>query len=359
MRALEALGVAGTPGRKLAARIDLVRSTGVGQVARRLRDPERLDALEQGRDELYREIWSGAAREIGAAVHDLGHGFLELRLDGRATRVWQQWTALDDAVSLRLALDKEIVARLLREAGVSIPEGVEFQWRRLEEGLEFLRRAGGACVVKPASGTGGGVGITSGVRRADQLRRAALRAARSGNRVRIERQSEGTLYRLLFLDGVLVDTVRRLPPRLAGDGRSTVEELIAGENRRRVEARGRRGLDLLTVDLDCVFTLARQGLNLRSVPPAGTLVTVKTVTNESRPDDNETVRDPDEELVSPARRAAAAVGLRLAGVDLIAGPAASVVLEVNGTPGLHHHYLVADRERATPVAGPILRALLR
>ena len=135
MRALEALGVAGTPGRKLAARIDLVRSTGVGQVARRLRDPERLDALEQGRDELYREIWSGAAREIGAAVHDLGHGFLELRLDGRATRMWQQWTALDDAVSLRLALDKEIVARLLGEAGVGAPEAAGFHWRRLEEGF--------------------------------------------------------------------------------------------------------------------------------------------------------------------------------------------------------------------------------
>jgi hypothetical protein len=31
---------------------------------------------------------------------------------------------------------------------------------------------------------------------------------------------------------------------------------------------------------------------------------------------------------------------------------------VNGTPGLHHHYLVADAERATRVAIPVLERLL-
>jgi len=71
-------------------------------------------------------------------------------------------------------------------------------------------------------------------------------------------------------------------------------------------------------------------------------------------------------LAAEAAAAARVVGLRLAGVDVIAptldrslAESGGVVLEVNCTPGLHHHYLVADREGATRVAVPILRALLR
>jgi D-alanine-D-alanine ligase-like ATP-grasp enzyme len=36
-----------------------------------------------------------------------------------------------------------------------------------------------------------------------------------------------------------------------------------------------------------------------------------------------------------------------------------VVLEVNGAPGLSHHYHVADRAQATRVAVPILEKLLQ
>jgi hypothetical protein len=34
------------------------------------------------------------------------------------------------------------------------------------------------------------------------------------------------------------------------------------------------------------------------------------------------------------------------------------VIEINGTPGLHHHYLVADPEAATRIAVPIVEAAL-
>ena len=70
------------------------------------------------------------------------------------------------------------------------------------------------------------------------------------------------------------------------------------------------------------------------------------------------------EVVEQVRAAAAAVGVRLAGVDVVAPDigrslAASdgVVLEVNPIPGLQHHYNVADPEAATKVAIPVLEAL--
>jgi len=69
--------------------------------------------------------------------------------------------------------------------------------------------------------------------------------------------------------------------------------------------------------------------------------------------------------VSDARRSIEAVGLRLAGVDIITtdittslAASSGVLLEVNGGPGLHHHYLVADSSRATDVCTPILGRVL-
>ncbi len=366
LAALETLGLLGPRARQLAARIDLTRSTGLRQTAARTREYPLLAALETGRSELYRELWAEAAHEVGAELRGLAGEELELRAGSQSTRVVQQQVALDPADRLALALDKDAVAVLMRESGLPVPESQRVFWRDLDRAGAFLDACEGSCVVKPRSGTGGGVGVTAGVGTRAQLRRALLRAARSGDEALVERQAGGEVYRLLFLDGELLDTLRRLPPRLSGDGHSTIGALVRAENRRRAAARGRGGVDLLTVDLDFLFTIERAGLRLGSVPRAGETVTVKTVTNENRPADNEPYPNASPDLVGDARRAVEAVGLRLGGVDVVTpdpkqglAAAGGVLLEVNGTPGLHHHYLVADPAAATRVAIPILEALLR
>src|SRR5207253_8887848 len=148
---------------------------------------------------------------------------------------------------------------------------------------------------------------------------------------------------------------------------STVEELVDAENRRRLASRGAAGFSLLKLDLDALFTLEEAGLGPRSAPPAGAAVVVKRVTNQNRIEDNETVPRDElaDELVREAAAAAGAIRLRLAGVDLVArdtgvslAASGGAVIEVNGMPGLNHHYNVADPDRATAVAVPILARLL-
>jgi cyanophycin synthetase len=367
-RMTDVVGVAGSRGRTVGSWLDLARSMGLAATARRLRGGRRGGVLDADvRNAVYASIWRAAAAQVGADVTDLGSGFLEVSRGGSpAAKVWQQVVPLDDPVTLRLALDKPVVHELLTKAAVPVPEHVEWSFSDPAPALAFMARVGGPTVVKAASGTGGGEGTTAGVDTPARLMRARLQAGRFGGRLLIERQVPGPVHRLLFLDGELLDVIRHVPPRLTGDGRATVQELLEAENERRLRAAGAAGLSLLDVGLDSVFTLERQGLRLDSVVPAGTTIAMQTVTNDNRIEDTETITEPlDPELVDAARRAAAAVGLRLAGVDVITPDtsqplerAGGVVAEVNGTPGIHHHYHVADAAKATPVAVPILERVL-
>jgi cyanophycin synthetase len=182
----------------------------------------------------------------------------------------------------------------------------------------------------------------------------------------IERQADGAVYRLLLLDGRLLDVVRSVPASVTGDGRSTIEELIAAENERRVAAGGRAGLSLIGLNLDTVFTLRRAGLRLSSVLDPGRRLALRVATNNNAAEDNTTwTGEISPSVLEHARAAAAVVGLRLAGVDVVSTDIAKplretggAVSEVNGGPGLHHHYLVSDPDHATPVAVPVLETVL-
>src|SRR5205823_1628012 len=114
---------------------------------------------------------------------------------------------------------------------------------------------------------------TTGVRRRSHLALAAAAAAVYGDDLLIEEQLKGDNYRLLYLDGVLLDAYVRQPPTVVGDGRSTVARLVRRANSDRLSRGSGLSQVLLTIDLDMRRTLAKQGLSLRSVPPAGAVVT--------------------------------------------------------------------------------------
>jgi hypothetical protein len=350
----------GRAGSRVGAGIDLVAAAGARQSLRRMLQEPRLRAM---RDELYEELWREAAGEIGATVARRPGGLLEIRLDGRRTWAHRQEVALDSAVTLRASLDKRLAHELLTGLGIPVPEHVICDARRLDPALRFLSGHPQGVVVKPAGGTGGGIGTTASVRTERQLRRAVLFAARTSAQVLVEARAPGDVHRVLFLDGELLDVVRRDPPHVLGDGRSSVRALIDRENTRRLEARGRACPSFLTVTLDCVLELANGGRTLASVPADGERVRVKATTNHSGPADCHTVRaQMAPEAVDELRRAVAATGIRLAGVDVITPDvtrplreSGGVVLEVNGNPALHQHYQVADPARAARVCVPVLR----
>ena len=140
-------------------------------------------------------------------------------------------------------------------------------------------------------------------------------------------------------------------------------QLVEAENAERVEAGTDASQELLRVDAELRHTLRAAGRDLASVPATGELVVLKTVVNDNRRTDNVPASDRVcRELVESCARAAAAVGARLAGVDVITSdPAApleevgGIVGEVNTTPGYYFHYMTSGAP--APVARLILERL--
>ena len=314
------------------------------------------------RQRYYGQFWHRVAVELGADVQKWDVGLHRLTRDGKVAVVRGYEMRLDDHLTLDLMGNKALTYELLAEQGLAVPRHVRFPVTGLAAAKLLLTDLGRPLVVKPNSGTGGGRGVTTGITSAGQLTRACLWAARFDTDLIAEEQVDGHSYRLLFLDGQLLDTIRRDPPRVVGDGKHTIAALVKAENCRRLEARPFTALSPIRLDRDAANYLAAQGLSLRSVVPAGETLIVKRASNENTAAENVVVQ----ETVHPATVAqcsalATNLGVRLAGIDIIARDIAKpltrnngVIGEVNTTPGLHHHDLVASPRSGSSVAAAIL-----
>jgi cyanophycin synthetase len=180
----------------------------------------------------------------------------------------------------------------------------------------------------------------------------------------VEQHVRGDVYRLLFFDGVLMDAVLRKPPAVIADGHSSVRELINRENEARLAAGAHLAHALIVIDMDVHNTLANQNLTLSSVPKEGAVVTLKTVINDNSQQDNLAATHLlCKSIIEDGAAAAAAVGVRFAGIDIITpdprvplAESGGVILEVNTTPSYQHHYY--KRDGSFPVAVHLLPFLL-
>src|SRR5688572_17491425 len=306
----------------------------------------------------YRSMWEAVARTIGASFTSLQDDVWQLELGGKRMRIFKHIVEMDDPVTLELAARKALVHRLLREKGLRVPDHLVFQIDRLDGALEFLQKYSLGCVVKPASGTASGLGVTTHVQSIKELQRAAILASLYGAEILIEPMVFGECYRLLVLRGQMIHAVKRRGLRVDGSGVDSIQRLIDWAN---IERRT-NGLPQIATDRDCSFTLASQGLTLASVPNANERVLIRCTGEASgtsvefRTVYTETVTGlVGSALRADAEKAARVIGSEFMGVDFITPDptqplesSGGVINEVNTTPGLHHHYFSRNESFPEP-----------
>ena len=313
----------------------------------------------------YRELWRDAAADAGAELTDLGTGILAFRRGGRLLTASGEALGLDPALLSRLFGNKPRTLALLAERGLPVPEYVLCSAGEREPAHRLLARAPAGLAVKPAADTGAGHGVTCGVRTPRDLDRAVRHAASFHADVMVEPMQPGASFRLLFLDGQFIEAVRRDPPVVLGDGQTTIRTLMRRETARRLAASRPEALNPLLPDQDAALCLAAAGLTLAARPDAGRLVVVKSAVNQNAAAENHRVAEVHPGIVARLGAAMCDLGVRLAGVDVMASrldapleETGGVVGEINVAPGLHHHVLVASGPARPTVAARILDRLL-
>ncbi|WP_139188340.1 hypothetical protein [Aliiruegeria lutimaris] len=340
----------------------------------------RPDSKLMARTAPFVRMLSEAAEALGVSLEmDSEYGFVGRIVDtkGRRHPIFGKSIGLNTDAAAHIAADKDYTARWLAADNLQTPAGrivfsPAYQDRmtlrnadtaaRLpgpEAAVAFAEAQGWPVIVKPNTGSEGR-DIRLCTDREHLL--ADLRLAfASDDILRVERHVPGRDYRLLVLDGRVVLTYERIPLSVIGDGTTRLAKLV---DKALAELRERhRGAKISVEDPRLHHRLAADGRNFETILPKGESQRLLDNANLST---GGTLRDwtgelpPETEAL--AIRAADSLGLRLAGVDILA-PAleeameGATILEVNSAPGLDYFATATPKNwsRARSIVTEMLR----
>ena len=285
----------------------------------------------------------------------LGHGKYQRRIEATVT-------SLTSLIATDIACDKELTKRMLDDAGIPVPKGRVVESR--EEALEMADELGFPVVIKPLNANHG-KGVAINLASPEEVSNAFERAADYSRDVIVERYIAGRDHRVLIVDGEVVAVAERVPAHVTGDGRLKLSELIEKENRNPMRGEGHeKALTKIFINEESERLIAEQGYTMESVPEEKATVWLKYTANIST---GGTAVDRTDEIhhanVETAKRAAAIIGLDVAGVDMLTTDitqpleeTGGAICEVNAAPGfrMHVHPTVG---KSRDVAGAVLNML--
>ena len=272
------------------------------------------------------------------------------------------------AISEAIAQDKELTKKLLRAAGVPVPEGrpVENEEDAWIAAQEVFAQGGKSVVIKPQDGNQG-KGVTVNLSEKAAIFAAYKTAAQFSDSVMLERYLEGQDHRILVVGDKLVAAARREPPMVIGDGKHTVKQLvdIVNADPRRGEGHA-TSLTKIKFDAIALAFLAENNLNEQSIPQKGARVVLRSNANLSTGGTATDVTDdvhPD--FAARAVAAAQMIGVDIAGVDIICSNVLRPLeeqnggsVEINAAPGLRMH-LTPSYGKGRAVGEHIINAMFK
>ncbi len=290
-------------------------------------------------------------RGIHTEILDAEGGLFRLNWGGRSVKCRESLSELTSAVALSICDDKRMTRRIVEAAGVRVPERIDpDNPSAIDAALERF----GSLVVKPARGEQG-QGVAVGLTTMSEVQTALTRARRICSEVLIEEQVQGEDLRLVVIDYKVVACALRRPPRVIGDGRSTLRALIEHQSRRRSAATG--GESAIPIDAETERTLAEAGYRLDDVAPDGQEILVRKAANLHLGGTiHDVTADVHPALIRAAVAAARAIDIPVTGIDLmVTSPREPdyAFIEANERPGLANHEPQPTAERFIDLLFPL------
>jgi D-alanine-D-alanine ligase-like ATP-grasp enzyme len=278
--------------------------------------------------------------------------------NGRKSYFWHNKFNLNTVSSARIAQDKGYTAHFLSLHGFRVPRSRSFfreafrkalhSDRGADAALAYAESLGWPVYVKPCRRSqGDGVSMAADPA---ELAEATARVLGRDRMMIVQEACPGRDYRVVTLDGEVINAYERVPLEIVGDGRSTVAERLQALQAT-FDTSGRD--TQIPVDDARIHTrLRREGLTMESVVADGARLRLLDIANLSCGGTTVDITDRLHPSVATlAAGVAAALDLRFAGIDILMPDAtapldAYVVLEVNSAPGLDHYGTVGPEHEA-------------
>ncbi|MDP4151849.1 MAG: cyanophycin synthetase [Bacillota bacterium] len=303
------------------------------------------------------------AKNRGIPVTRIGNESLVRLGYGRHSRIVE--STLTDAtscISADISCNKQLTKFILSENQIPVPIG-KVVYSEISA-LDAASKIGMPVVVKPFDGNQG-KGVHLNLKNKDEIKAAFREASKFSKGIIVEKYVKGKDFRILVVGDKVCAAAERIPAGVIGDGKHTVAELVelVNDDPSRGEQH-EKPLTKIKLDNVSVNVLKKNGLTVDSVPENAQFVALRENGNLSTGGiaiDCTDIIHPDNADI--AVRAANAIGIDIAGIDIVTDDISKsifetggVVVEVNTAPGIRMH-LYPSKGKPRNVAKEIINLL--
>lgn len=286
-----------------------------------------------------------AAEKVGLPVFQIDNsGYYQIGY-GKQGRIIEATIGPNTTcIGADIACDKMFTKTLLKSQSIPVAEGEKVY--NIIGLLKAAENIGYPVVLKPQCGNQG-KGVFLNIKNEKELIKIYNKLSKEYKDIIIEKYVCGNDYRVCVVNNEVVAVSLRIPPKVLGDGKRNINELIEELNNDPLRGDDHeKPLTKIKIDDDMEELLSESGYKLSSIPKVNEEVILRRNANLSTGGmaincTNEICEENKQFCI----RAAKIIGLDICGVDITAPSIKEsiknqgVVMEINAAPGIRmHHY---------------------
>jgi cyanophycin synthetase len=306
------------------------------------------------------------AEKMNIEVIHIGFGIYELKKGNIHRRIMKSLTDKEGALTYKLCGNKYVTYKILLENDIkNIPKHQLYSFSDINKTCKDFINWNCPVVIKPCSGTSGGMGVTVNIKTIKELKNAIAESFIFDRKYYLmEHYIEGSHFRILTLKGDYISCCQRIPARIIGNGKDSIAKLIEKENYKRGADRSRSGEGLYPIVVDNEVRRKIKSINktMDTMLENNEEIYVKDIVNLHSGGEVRNVENVSEDIKSICKKISQILDIYLAGFDIITSDISKpfsetngVINEVNTAPGIEGMYKSTNSETFVDVAEIILK----